>query len=147
VCEHADSQVCLQRILKVDYELPPQVKASKECRAMLSRILVAQPTKRITIPEIQRHPWYLKDLPPGVVDMNDNLPPVSPNAQVGYRPPPSLTLPSTPKLTIAQSRREAASLTRGTSRRVSGCIPNIWRPSQLLLMPSPPPQPPQPSTY
>lgn len=74
-------QKMIQRILKVDYDFPPQVKASKECRAILSRILVAQPTKRITIPEIQRHPWYLKDLPPGVVDMNDNLPPVSPNAQ------------------------------------------------------------------
>lgn len=49
---------------------------------MLSRILVADPKKRITIPEIQRHPWYLKDLPPGVVDMNDNLPPPSSNAQV-----------------------------------------------------------------
>lgn len=73
----------MQRILQVDYEIPPQVKASKECRNMLSRILVSQPNKRITIPEIQRHPWYLKDLPPGVVDMNDHLPPVSANAQVG----------------------------------------------------------------
>ena len=73
----------LQRILQVDYEIPPQVKTTKECRNILSRILVAQPGKRITIPEIQRHPWYLKDLPPGVVDMNDHLPPVSANAQVG----------------------------------------------------------------
>lgn len=66
----------------MDYEIPPQVKATKDCRNILSRILVAQPGKRITIPEIQRHPWYLKDLPPGVVDMNDHLPPVSANAQV-----------------------------------------------------------------
>lgn len=77
-----DAYEWLQRILQVDYEMPPQVKASKECRNILSRILVAQPQKRITIPEIQRHPWYLKDLPPGVVDMNDHLPPVSANAQV-----------------------------------------------------------------
>lgn len=66
----------------MDYEFPAHVRASKECRDMLSRILVSEPKKRITIPEIQRHPWYVKDLPPGVVDMNDNLPPPSPNAQV-----------------------------------------------------------------
>ena len=75
----------------MDYEIPPQVKATKECRNILSRILVAQPGKRITIPEIQRHPWYLKDLPPGVVDMNDHLPPVSANAQVGFGPSGDLT--------------------------------------------------------
>ena len=76
----------MQRILKVDYEFPPQVRASKECRDILGRILVAEPKRRITIPEIQRHPWYQKDLPPGVVDMNDNLPPPSPNAQVRSAP-------------------------------------------------------------
>ena len=87
-----DSVLCvvMQRILKVDYTFPPQVKASRECRDMLDRILVADPKKRITIPEIQRHPWYRKDLPPGVVDMNDHLPPPSPGAQVRhtYMPPP-----------------------------------------------------------
>ena len=75
----------------MDYEFPPQVRASKDCRDILSRILVSDPKKRITIPEIQRHSWYLKDLPPGVVDMNDNLPPPSANAQV-------LVLPANPRL-------------------------------------------------
>ena len=32
--------------------------------------------------DIQRHPWYLKDLPPGVKEMNDNLPPPAPGLQV-----------------------------------------------------------------
>ena len=91
---------CLQRILKVDYEIPSHVKASKECRDILNRLLVAEPSQRITIPQIQRHPWYLKDLPPGVIDMNDHLPPVSPNAQVTpttsvAKPPPPLSLSTT----------------------------------------------------
>lgn len=64
----------IQRILKVDYEIPSHVKASKECRDMLSRLLVSDPKSRITIAQIQKHPWYLKDLPPGVIDMNDHLP-------------------------------------------------------------------------
>ena len=33
----------------------------------------ADPAKRITIQEIQDHPWYNKDLPPGVKEMNDNI--------------------------------------------------------------------------
>ena len=64
----------MQRILKVEYEFPAHVKVSKECRDLLSHILVPDPANRITIPEIQRHPWYCKDLPPGVAEMNDNLP-------------------------------------------------------------------------
>ncbi len=64
----------VQRILKVEYEFPAHVKVSKECRDLLSHILVPDPANRITIPEIQRHPWYCKDLPPGVAEMNDNLP-------------------------------------------------------------------------
>ncbi|EIE22391.1 sulfur stress regulator [Coccomyxa subellipsoidea C-169] len=67
-------QKMIQRILKVEYEFPAHVKVSKECRDLLSNILVPDPASRITIPEIQRHPWYLKDLPPGVAEMNDNLP-------------------------------------------------------------------------
>lgn len=35
--------------------------------------LAADPAKRITIHEIQDHPWYMKDLPPGVKEMNDNM--------------------------------------------------------------------------
>jgi serine/threonine-protein kinase SRK2 len=74
-------QKMIQRILKVEYEFPPQVKASKECRDLLSKILVPDPAKRMTVPEIQNHVWYRKDLPPGVAEMNDNLPPPSPGLQ------------------------------------------------------------------
>ena len=72
-----------QRILKVEYEFPAHVKVSKECRDLLSHILVPDPASRITIPEIQRHPWYCKDLPPGVAEMNDNLPVPTSGVQVG----------------------------------------------------------------
>lgn len=70
-----------QRILKVEYEFPSHVKVSRECRDLLAKILVPDPTKRMTIPVIQRHPWYLKDLPPGVAEMNDTLPQPSAGVQ------------------------------------------------------------------
>lgn len=47
---------------------------SDSLRDLLSKILVDDPQKRISMKEIQRHPWYLEDLPEGVADMNDELP-------------------------------------------------------------------------
>ncbi|KAK4264941.1 hypothetical protein QN277_026055 [Acacia crassicarpa] len=53
----------LQRILSVHYSIPDYVRVSQECRHLLSRIFVANPEKRITIPEIKKHPWFLYNLP------------------------------------------------------------------------------------
>ncbi|XP_019229898.1 PREDICTED: serine/threonine-protein kinase SAPK1-like isoform X2 [Nicotiana attenuata] len=53
----------IAKILSVRYSIPEQVQISLECRHLLSRIFVADPEKRITIPEITKHPWFLKNLP------------------------------------------------------------------------------------
>lgn len=53
----------LQRILSVHYSIPNYVRVSMECRHLLSRIFVANPEKRITIPEIKNHVWFLQNLP------------------------------------------------------------------------------------
>ncbi|CAA0831170.1 Serine/threonine-protein kinase SRK2F [Striga hermonthica] len=50
----------INRILSVHYSIPDYVRVSKECKHLLSRIFVADPEKRITIPEIKKHPWFLK---------------------------------------------------------------------------------------
>jgi serine/threonine-protein kinase SRK2 len=68
----------MQRILKVDYEFPEHVRPSPECEDLLSKILVLEPTKRATLKGIQEHPWYQKNLPQGVLNMNDRLPPPRP---------------------------------------------------------------------
>ncbi|CAN1183006.1 Serine/threonine-protein kinase SAPK1 [Linum perenne] len=52
----------IQRILSVHYSIPDYVRVSKECKHLLSRIFVADPEKRISIPEIRKHPWFLKNL-------------------------------------------------------------------------------------
>lgn len=74
----------------MEYEFPPHVRVSRECKDLLKNILVPDPASRYTVEDIQRHPWYLKDLPPGVKEMNDNLPPPAPGLQV--RPTPSALL-------------------------------------------------------
>ena len=59
----------------MNYELPGHVAMSANCRDLLSRILVADPAARITVPAILRHPWFLRGLPDGVAEMNDHLVP------------------------------------------------------------------------
>lgn len=61
------------RILGVQYAIPDYVHVSEECRHLLSRIFVADPDKRITIPEIRNHEWFLKNLPADLVDAADTV--------------------------------------------------------------------------
>jgi serine/threonine-protein kinase SRK2 len=51
----------IQRILSVHYTIPDYVRISSDCKHLLSRIFVADPDTRITMPEIEKHPWFLKD--------------------------------------------------------------------------------------
>ncbi|KAF9675942.1 hypothetical protein SADUNF_Sadunf09G0086400 [Salix dunnii] len=53
----------IHRILNVQYSIPDYVHISPECQHLISRIFVADPAKRITIPEIRNHEWFLKNLP------------------------------------------------------------------------------------
>lgn len=74
----------MQRIVQAEYEFPPHVKVSKACRDLLHKILTPDPAKRVTVPDIQNHVWYKKDLPRGVSDMNDNLLPPGAGCQVSF---------------------------------------------------------------
>ncbi|KAK9095016.1 hypothetical protein Scep_026487 [Stephania cephalantha] len=58
----------ITRIMKVLYSIPDYVHVSSNCRQLLSRIFIADPSKRITIPEIKKHPWFLKSLPKELVE-------------------------------------------------------------------------------
>ncbi|KAK3211257.1 hypothetical protein Dsin_015963 [Dipteronia sinensis] len=53
----------IQRILSVQYSIPDYVRVSLDCRHLLSRIFCTNPEERITIPEIKKHQWFLKNLP------------------------------------------------------------------------------------
>ncbi|CAI9095572.1 OLC1v1031560C1 [Oldenlandia corymbosa var. corymbosa] len=58
----------IARIMSAQYSIPDYVRVSADCRHLLSRIFVTNPSKRITIPEIKQHPWFLKNLPKELVD-------------------------------------------------------------------------------
>uniref|UniRef100_A0A6V7QWR8 non-specific serine/threonine protein kinase n=1 Tax=Ananas comosus var. bracteatus TaxID=296719 RepID=A0A6V7QWR8_ANACO len=63
----------ITRILSVQYSIPDYVRVSMECRHLLSRIFVANPEQRITIPEIKNHPWFLRNLPIELTDEYQQL--------------------------------------------------------------------------
>ncbi|CAN4112265.1 unnamed protein product [Withania somnifera] len=62
----------IQRILNVQYSIPDYVHISPECRHLISRIFVADPAKRISIPEIKNHEWFLRNLPADLMENTTN---------------------------------------------------------------------------
>lgn len=63
-----DFRKTIGRIMSVQYSIPDYIRVSADCRHLLSRIFVANPAKRITIPEIKKHPWFLKNLPKELIE-------------------------------------------------------------------------------
>ncbi|KXZ46115.1 hypothetical protein GPECTOR_47g393 [Gonium pectorale] len=53
----------IQRIMNVKFSFPSNMQISAECQDLISRIFVANPTQRITIADIRRHTWFLRNLP------------------------------------------------------------------------------------
>ncbi|XP_047959151.1 serine/threonine-protein kinase SAPK7-like isoform X2 [Salvia hispanica] len=60
----------ITRIMATQYTIPDYVHISQDCRHLLSRIFVANSTRRINIKEIKNHPWFLKNLPRELTEAN-----------------------------------------------------------------------------
>ncbi|KAL5099053.1 hypothetical protein RYX36_003380 [Vicia faba] len=58
----------IAKIMNVEYSIPGYVRISSDCSQLLSRIFVANPTKRITVLEIKQHPWFQKNIPKELVE-------------------------------------------------------------------------------
>ncbi|KAL0423873.1 UNVERIFIED_CONTAM: Serine/threonine-protein kinase SAPK7 [Sesamum radiatum] len=63
----------ISRIMAVQYKIPDYVHISQDCRHLLSRIFVANPSRRINIKEIKSHPWFLKNLPKELTEANQAM--------------------------------------------------------------------------
>jgi len=83
-------QKVLDRILRVDYHIPRSPRVSDECKDLIRRILVADPSQRLTIPQIQEHSWYAKGLPLNVRGMNDECLRLRPHDHPGYQTIPEI---------------------------------------------------------
>jgi hypothetical protein len=67
LCVRLTSHVCLpprlQKIFATDGCIPEDVPLSAECAELIQRIFVVEPPRRISLPHIKRHPWFLHNLP------------------------------------------------------------------------------------
>lgn len=59
--EDPDTGKLYKKILSANYHIPKHV--SPECRDLLTKILDTDPTSRITIAQIRKHPWYQLSVP------------------------------------------------------------------------------------
>ncbi|MFS7947697.1 putative protein kinase CAMK-OST1L family [Helianthus anomalus] len=71
--EPKDFRKTIHRILHVQYSIPENIQISPECRHLISRIFVADPTQRITMDEIKKHDWFLKNHPANLMDEDKTM--------------------------------------------------------------------------
>ncbi len=67
----------------------PGAQVSAPCRDLLARLLVADPSERMTMAEIKVHSWFLEDLPDGALAMNDWYLQSRPRPRPGAAPAPA----------------------------------------------------------
>eukprot|EP00198_Chlamydomonas_reinhardtii_P012503 XP_001701840.1 serine/threonine protein kinase 12 [Chlamydomonas reinhardtii] len=69
----AQRDAILRRIANAEWQLPAHPVIGEACRDLLSRILVSDPAKRITMEGIMSHSWFREDLPEGALEFNEGL--------------------------------------------------------------------------
>ncbi|KAI6681266.1 hypothetical protein NL676_035147 [Syzygium grande] len=98
-----------RKVFKAEFEFPPWF--STDTRRLVSRLLVSDPEKRITIPAIMRNPWFRKVLPAiGFLDSD----PGSENPS-GEREAEEEKLPNSESIKSNKVRRPRSSSTHSSS--------------------------------
>ncbi|KAF9589302.1 hypothetical protein IFM89_022372 [Coptis chinensis] len=62
--EAENTRDTFKRILKVDLSFPPTPEVSTEAKNLISRLLVKDSTKRLSLLKILEHPWIIKNADP-----------------------------------------------------------------------------------
>lgn len=68
-----DDRRFARAVVSATYEFPADVSISSECHHLVSRLLDPDPKTRAASEEIMHHPWFLQDLAPGALQLNDML--------------------------------------------------------------------------
>lgn len=63
----------IKRMVRAEYTIPLGVGLSSSCHELLNLLLVPNPATRISLEGIKQHPWFTVDLPPGAMEMNQQL--------------------------------------------------------------------------
>jgi 5'-AMP-activated protein kinase, catalytic alpha subunit len=75
--QHDNCAKMYQRIFKAEYQVPPWV--SGDARRLIARLLVVDPAKRASIPEVMCTPWFRKGFVPPVLSVS---PPMTPKKRL-----------------------------------------------------------------
>lgn len=78
----------LERMEGQKYTIPPNVDLSPEVCVLLKRMLLPDPTQRISIDEVVQDPWFNTNLPPDAVRMNAKY--LSAPFAAGYQTPEAI---------------------------------------------------------
>ena len=65
--------MCHQRIVEAPLAIPTRPSISADLKDLLYKIMVKDPTQRISMKGIMEHRWFQTDLPEGAMDMNKKL--------------------------------------------------------------------------
>ena len=58
-------------MLRCDYSIPDSPQVSEECKDLIRRLIVQEPSARATVADVLRHPFFLQDLPEGALNLNN----------------------------------------------------------------------------
>jgi len=75
-------QVMFRRICSGKVKFPPTV--SQEARDLLLQMLAPCAADRLTVKQLTEHSWFRTDLPPGMLELNDQLLQIPSNLQQGF---------------------------------------------------------------
>ena len=74
--QHPADHVELTTFVRPDFSADLALRSeqvSAECRDLIARMLTVDPRDRISVADIQQHPWFQQDLPMGTLEVNTQL--------------------------------------------------------------------------
>ncbi|KAI8467428.1 MAG: hypothetical protein J3K34DRAFT_523747 [Monoraphidium minutum] len=103
-----DALRVLERMMARDFGPPPGVALSAHCRDLLASMLAPHPAARARVADVLAHPWFVENLPPRAMEMNDG--------HLEAPPPPGGQDPEAVREVAREARRSArAARARGAA--------------------------------
>jgi serine/threonine protein kinase len=97
--ETSDTKTTYNRILKNNYSFPTNTPISEEAKDLIKKILVLEPTKRLTLDEILQHPFIKNNSSKNLTQSNEfELKKTNTNLSLGS--PGGLVSPTTKEIDL-----------------------------------------------
>ena len=71
LAQQTRNKMLMEEIINSKWQVPAGMSAAPGALDILGRLLTPDPAKRIDMAGIQKHPWFLENLPPGALALNE----------------------------------------------------------------------------